>query len=44
MEAILCQVAEINAVEIATDEQPITTLSSAEMSFAGGGLLAVAFA
>jgi hypothetical protein len=48
METTLCQVAEANAAEIAAVEQSpemsISTLTSAEMSFAGGGLLAVAFA
>lgn len=43
MEATLCQVVETNVAEIAADEQPITTLTSAEMSFAGGGLMTVAF-
>jgi hypothetical protein len=46
MEATLCQVAEINAAEIAAEEskeQSITTLTSTEMSFAGGGLMTVAF-
>ncbi len=47
MEATLCQVAETNVAEIFAEkssENSITTLTSAEMSFAGGGLLAVAFA
>jgi hypothetical protein len=46
MEATLCQVADANVAEIAAEhatEQSITTLTSAEMSFAGGGLLVVAF-
>jgi hypothetical protein len=46
MEAALCQVVEINAAVITAEEsaeQSITTLTSAEMSYAGGGLLAVAF-
>jgi hypothetical protein len=48
MEATLCQVAEAHVAEIAaaeqSAEQSISTLTSAEMSFAGGGLLVVAFA
>ena len=46
MEATLCQVVDANVAEIAAEraaEQSITTLTSAEMSFAVGGLLAVAF-
>jgi hypothetical protein len=46
MEATLCQVAEANVAEFAAEptmDDSITTLTSAEMSFAGGGLLAVAF-
>jgi len=43
MEATLCQVVEANVSEIAAEEQSITTLTSAEMSYAGGGLMAVAF-
>ncbi len=42
MEATVCQAVEVNATEAAADEQlkveSITTLSSAEMSFIGGGL------
>jgi len=47
MEATLCQVTEANVAEIAaeqTSETSINTLTSAEMSFAGGGLMAVMFA
>ena len=43
MEATLCQVVENNSAEIAAEDLQITTLTSAEMSFAGGGLMAVAF-
>jgi hypothetical protein len=46
MEATLCQVVDANVAEIAAEhaaEQSITTLTSVEMSFAGGGLLVVAF-
>jgi hypothetical protein len=46
MEALLCQVAEANVAEIAaeqTTDESITTLTSTEMSFAGGGLMVVAF-
>jgi len=42
MDAIVCQAAEIIAAEAPAEEQ-IVTLSSTEMSFAGGGLLAVDF-
>jgi len=48
METIVCQAAEINAAEIFANAkeqvEPIFTLSSVEMSFVGGGSLAVAFA
>lgn len=44
MEATLCQAAETNVVEITTEEQKISTLTSTELSFAGGGLMAVMFA
>jgi hypothetical protein len=48
METIVCQATEINATEIGTEVQgaveTIATLSSVEMSFVGGGCLAVAFA
>jgi hypothetical protein len=48
MEAIVCQVAEAKAVEISVDAQAvadsITLLTSTEMSFVGGGLMAVCFA
>jgi hypothetical protein len=48
MEAIVCQAAEINAAEINADlndkADSIDTLTSTEMSFVGGGLIAVAFA
>ena len=43
MEATLCQVAETNVTETTTEELTIATLTSAEMSFAGGGLMAVCF-
>lgn len=43
MEATLCQVVETNVAEINAEEQTIATLTSTEMSFAGGGLMAVAF-
>ncbi len=42
MDAIVCQAVEIAAVEAKAEEQ-IVTLSSTEMSFVGGGLLAVDF-
>jgi len=42
MDAIVCQAAEIIAAEAQAEEQ-IVTLSSTEMSFIGGGLLAVDF-
>lgn len=42
MEATVCQVVEAKAIETAADEQvkveSIATLTSAEMSFIGGGL------
>lgn len=48
MDATLCQVAEINAAEIAAEVEgsveAIATLSMTEMSFVSGGCLAVAFA
>lgn len=48
METTLCQVVEINAAEIAAESQGsseiIAPLTSVEMSFVGGGCLAVAFA
>jgi hypothetical protein len=47
MEATLCQVAEANVVEIAAEQmadESIRTLTASEMSFAGGGLMAVMFA
>jgi hypothetical protein len=49
MEAFVCQVAdakntEINAEALIQDDPIISTLSSVEMSFVGGGGLAVAFA
>jgi len=46
MDATLCQVAEFNAAEVVSTpafEPLISTLTSTEMSLAGGGLLAVAF-
>ena len=48
METIVCQVAEINATEIVAEAQgkadSISTLTSAEMSFVGGGSFVVVFA
>jgi hypothetical protein len=48
METIVCQAAQINAAEAAVEAQvaveSISTLSSAEMSFVGGGSLTVVFA
>lgn len=48
METIVCQAAEINTAAIAAQAQDkldsISTLSSAEMSFVGGGLIVVVFA
>lgn len=48
MEAIVCQAAELNTVEATADAQTspavISPLTSAEMSYAGGGLMAVCFA
>jgi hypothetical protein len=48
MEIVACQAAEINSAEIAAKAQDaaetLATLSSVEMSFVGGGCLAVAFA
>jgi hypothetical protein len=43
MDAIVCQAAEIVAAEAQAEEQ-VVTLSSAEMSFIGGGLIQVVFA
>jgi hypothetical protein len=42
MDAIVCQAAEIIAAEAQADEQ-IVTLTGAEMSFVGGGLMLVDF-
>ena len=42
MDAIACQAIETIAAEAQAEEQ-IVTLSSAEMSFVGGGLLVVDF-
>jgi hypothetical protein len=48
METIVCQAVEINVAEIAakveTSAESISALSSAEMSFVGGGSLTVVFA
>lgn len=48
MEAFVCQAADAKSAEIITEEQvrddSISTLTSTEMSFVGGGCLAVAFA
>ena len=47
METTVCQVSEINVAEIAEvagREESIATLSSTEMSYVGGGCLAVMFA
>jgi hypothetical protein len=46
METIVCQAVEINnVVDVAqVSEESISTLSSLEMSFVGGGCLAVQFA
>ena len=44
MEAIVCQAAEISAAAEAQTEEQVVTLTSTEMSFVGGGLIAVAFA
>lgn len=48
METIVCQAAAINVAEIADDvraaDESIATLSVTEMSFVGGGSLAVQFA
>lgn len=48
MEAFVCQVAEAKNAEISAEaliqDDPISTLSSVEMSFVGGGGFAVAFA
>jgi hypothetical protein len=47
METIVCQAAEINVAEIAdvgAADESIATLSITEMSFVGGGCLAVQFA
>lgn len=42
MDAIVCQAVETFVAEAQAEEQ-IVTLSSTEMSFVGGGLLAVDF-
>jgi hypothetical protein len=48
METIVCQAADVNATEIVAEAQSkvdsISTLSSAEMSFVGGGSFVVVFA
>jgi len=48
MDAIVCQAAEVNTAEIIADapvqKDSISTLSSTEMSFVGGGQLVVCFA
>jgi hypothetical protein len=48
MEAIVCQAEAVKTAEIAADLQApadaISTLTSTEMSFVGGGCLAVMFA
>lgn len=48
MEAFVCQAADVKNAEIITEEHvqqdSISTLTSNEMSFVGGGCLAVAFA
>lgn len=48
METIVCQAAEINVAEIANDvqlgDESIATLSMTDLSFVGGGCLAVQFA
>jgi hypothetical protein len=48
MEAFVCQAADVNTAEIINDEQvkadSINSLTSAEMSFVGGGLMQVVFA
>jgi len=44
MEATLCQVVESNVAESTTEEMTISTLTSTELSFAGGGLMVVQFA
>lgn len=46
MDAIVCQAAEIISAEIAAEakaKDEIVSLTSAEMSFVGGGLLGVCF-
>jgi hypothetical protein len=43
MDAIVCQAAEIAAVEAQAEEQ-VVTLSSTEMAYVGGGLMQVVFA
>ena len=43
MDAIVCQAAEVAVAEAQIVEQ-VVTLSSAEMSFIGGGLIQVVFA
>jgi len=48
METIVCQAVEINHVAVVdvaqVSDESISTLSSLEMSFVGGGCLAVQFA
>ena len=48
MEAFVCQAADANNAEIIAEElvheDSLSTLTSTEMSFVGGGCLAVAFA
>jgi hypothetical protein len=48
MEATVCQVAAVEIAEIIVEapvrDESLATLSSTEMSFVGGGCLAVAFA
>ena len=48
MEAIICQANAIKDAEVTSDAQgqagSISTLTSTEMSFVGGGLLAAMFA
>ncbi|UCG96263.1 MAG: hypothetical protein JSW31_11590 [Burkholderiales bacterium] len=48
MDAIVCQAAEVNPAEITADapvqKDSLSTLTSTEMSFVGGGQLAVCFA
>ncbi len=48
METFVCQATDVNAAEIIVDEQvkadSISTLTSSELSFVGGGVFTVAFA